>query len=202
MSPAPEGTGTSATAWRARRVLTYEQAHRRAIKVFVRDGGLDMKTLADELPVGRATLYRVVGSRDRLLGDVLWTLAERTLETVERQATAEVGLDRVFEISHRFKEDLLTFEPLRRFLATEPEVALRVLLTPAGGVSERMVKAWAGILRRSLVAPDSTLPFDLDWFAYVLVRTGESMLYSDLLAGREPDLELADLVTKLLFRAA
>jgi hypothetical protein len=76
------------------------------------------------------------------------------------------------------------------------------LLTPAGGVSERMVKAWAGILRRSLVAPDSTLPFDLDWFAYVLVRTGESMLYSDLLAGREPDLELADLVTKLLFRAA
>jgi AcrR family transcriptional regulator len=183
-------------------VLTYEQAHRRAIKVFVRDGGLDMKTLADELPVGRATLYRVVGSRDRLLGDVLWTLAERTLETVERQATAEIGLDRVFEISHRFKEDLLTFEPLRRFLATEPEVALRVLLTPAGGVSERMVKAWAGILRRSLVAPDSTLPFDLDWFAYVLVRTGESMLYSDLLAGREPDLELADLVTKLLFRAA
>jgi AcrR family transcriptional regulator len=183
-------------------VLTYEQAHRRAMKVFVRDGGLDMKTLADELPVGRATLYRVVGSRDRLLGDVLWTLAERTLQSAERQAGAVEGLDRVLEISHRFKQDLLTFEPLRRFVRTEPEVALRVLLTPAGGVSERMVEAYAGILRRSIVCPETTLPFDLDWFAYVLVRTGESMLYSDILAGREPDLELADLVTRLLFRAA
>lgn len=184
----------------SRRVLSYEQALHSAIRVFVRDGGLDMKTLADEIPVGRATLYRVVGSRDRLLGDVLWTLADRTLERAHREVTT-VGLPGILEVSRRFKELTLGFEPFRRFVRSEPETAFRVLLTPAGRVSERVVEAWADIFRKGIAEGALTLPFDVDWFAYVFVRTGESMLYSDVLAGREPDIELAELAQRALFRA-
>lgn len=183
----------------SRRVLTYDQALRRAIKVFVRDGSLDMKALADEFPVGRATLYRVVGSRDRLLGDVLWTLAERTLELAKLE-TRSGGIDRMIEVSRRFKEHTLGFQPLRAFLHAEPQTAFRVLLTPAGRVSERVVQAWVEILREAVDDGEFILPFDVEWFAYVFVRTGESMIYSDLLAGREPDLELAAVVQRALFR--
>ncbi|HEX6238062.1 MAG TPA: QsdR family transcriptional regulator [Acidimicrobiales bacterium] len=192
---------STADGWSSRRVLTYEEAVHRAIRVFVRDGGLDMRVLAEEIPVGRATLYRVVGSRNRLLGDVLWTLAERTLRLAALEATS-TGLERIIETSRRFKEHTLGFGPLRTFLRTEPQTAFQVLLTPAGRVSERLVRAWIEILRQAVEAEELTLPFDVEWFAYVFVRTGESMVYSDLLAGRDPDLELAELVQRLLFRAS
>lgn len=184
-----------------RRVLEYDQALRGAIRVFVRDGRLDMEALANEFPVSRATLYRVVESRDRLLGDVLWTLAERTLRLAERDATSPPGLDRIIEISRLFKQYTLEFEPLRRLLRAEPETAFRVLLSPMGRVSDRVVKEWIGILQGAVDRGEITLPFDVEWFAYVFVRTGETMLYSDLLAGREPDLDVAEFVQRLLFQS-
>lgn len=201
MTPGREGAQGRAGEWPGRRVLDYDQALRRSIHVFVRDGRLDMEALANEIPVGRATLYRVVKSRDRLLGDVLWTLAERTLRLAERDATAPLGVDRVIEISRLFKQHTLEFEPLRRLLREEPETAFRVLLTPIGRVSDRMVKEWIEILRTAVDRGELTLPLEVEWFSYVFVRTGESMLYSDLLAGREPDLDMAEFVQRLLFQA-
>ena len=44
---------------------------------------LDMGALAKELGVSRATLYSWVGSRERLIGEVIWSFAEEGL----RQAT-------------------------------------------------------------------------------------------------------------------
>lgn len=183
-----------------RRVLSYDEALERAIHVFVRDGRLDMEPFAAEFPVSRATLYRVVGTRDRLLGDVLWVLAERTLRLAQSEATSAGGIDRLLEISRRFKEHTLGFAPLRAFLHAEPQTAFQVLLTPAGRVSERVVAAWVEIFEDATARGEVTLPFDVGWFAYVFVRTGESMLYSDLLAGREPDLRTAELVQRLLFK--
>ena len=189
----------AAAAPGCRRVLTYEMALRHAVRVFVRDGGLDMKTLAEEIPVGRATLYRVVASRDQLLGDVLWVLAERTLRRAQEEAQASDGVERVLEISRRFKELTLGFPPLRTFLQAEPQTGLRVLLTPAARVSERIAEAWVEIFRDLVERDQLTLPFDLEWFAYVFVRTGESMTYSDLLSGRDPDLDVATYVQRALF---
>jgi AcrR family transcriptional regulator len=40
---------------------------------------IDMGAIAQELGVNRVTLYRWVGSRDRLLVEVLWSLADATL---------------------------------------------------------------------------------------------------------------------------
>ncbi|WFE21319.1 hypothetical protein O7621_26330 [Solwaraspora sp. WMMD937] len=48
-------------------------------RYFLSHGTIDMGGLADALAVSRATLYRVTGSRDRLLGEVLWWLGSRQL---------------------------------------------------------------------------------------------------------------------------
>src|SRR5712691_7933296 len=47
---------------------------------------LDMNELAGELGVGRATLYRWVGSRDELLGEVLWSLSVSGLAMAREKA--------------------------------------------------------------------------------------------------------------------
>ena len=96
------------------RVITYETIVAGARRHFLREGSLDMEELAHELAVSRATLYRAVDGRDRLLGDVLWSLAEHTYEQARREVTSR-GVDAILEISHRFTEAVTS---RRRFVAS------------------------------------------------------------------------------------
>jgi AcrR family transcriptional regulator len=161
-----------------------------------------MHALSEELAVSRATLYRVVGNRDRLLGDVIWDLGERTLERAIRETPADTsGVDRIIETSRRFNEYVVTFEPLRDFLRSEPLTAFRVLFSPAGRVHERAVAAWRAMLEEAAETREIVLPFDVDRLAYILVRTGESMLYADLIGGREPDIDLAAITQRAVLQA-
>jgi AcrR family transcriptional regulator len=184
------------------RVLAYEDAFGRARARFLEEGTLDMQALAASLAVSRATLYRVVGNRDRLLGDVIWALGERTLGLAIRETSPEhVGIDRIVETSRRFNGYVVTFAPLRTFLRTEPLTAFRVLFSPAGRVHERAVAAWTGLLQEAVDRGEIVPPFDVDRLAYVLVRSGESMLYADLIGGREPDIELAATTQRAVLQA-
>jgi AcrR family transcriptional regulator len=161
-----------------------------------------MQSLADELGVSRATLYRVVANRDRLLGDVIWDLGARTLERAIRETPPEhSGIDRIVETSRRFNQYVMAFAPLRGFLKEEPLTAFRVLFSPAGRVHERAVAAWRGMLEEAVDRGEIVPPFDVDRLAYVLVRSGESMLYADLIAGREPDIELAAVIQRAVLQA-
>ncbi len=180
------------------RVVTYEQALEAALHAFLRDGTVDMHDLAGSLAVSRATLYRVVGSRDRLLAGVLWFLARETMRMAEREAVSS-GVERILEIATRFKQETAGFDPFRRFLRSDTETALRVLFTPAGGVHERMVRHWSRILTEAEEAGEVKLALPADDLAYIFVRIGESMLYADILIDRTPDLELASYVQRLLF---
>ncbi|MGH2755866.1 MAG: QsdR family transcriptional regulator [Actinomycetota bacterium] len=183
------------------RVLSYEDAVSCARARFLADGTLDMQALVDELAVSRATLYRVVGNRDRLLGDVIWDLGARTLGRAIRETNdASAGVDRIIETSRRFNEYVVSFEPLRTFLRTEPLTAFRVLFSPAGRVHERAVAAWRSMLQEAADRGEIDLPFDVDRLAYVLVRSGESMLYADLIGGREPDIELAAMTQRAVLQ--
>src|ERR1043166_4279185 len=53
---------------------------------WLRSGRLDMGALARDLGVSRATLYRWVGTKERLLGEVLWTFAEDTIRDARAHA--------------------------------------------------------------------------------------------------------------------
>ena len=164
---------------------------RGACRFFLRNGTVEMDALAISLAISRATLYRVVHSRDRLLGDVLWELGEQILNRA-RQASTATGIDGVLEVTHRFCTKLLRAEPFRVFLRTEPKTATRVLFTPAGGVHTRAVAAQEEILLEAASRGGLSLPGDPAHLAYLYVRIIESSLYAELLSGQQPDLPLAE----------
>src|SRR5947207_13651684 len=58
-------------------------AFRLARRKFLAGERIDMGGLADELGVNRVTLYRWAGSRAQLLVEVVWSVAARTLETID-----------------------------------------------------------------------------------------------------------------------
>jgi len=185
--------GTS-TATRSR-VIAYPAALRAARHRFVVSGGLAMEQLTEDLWVSRATLYRVVGSRDRLLGDVLWQLAARTLELADRDAenSGLVGVDRLLAVARGFDRQVSPFEPLQKYLAVDPADATRILFGATARVHVRNVEAWGVLLQRELERGTvDSLPFSVPETAFALVRIGESIVYGSMLAGIEPDPRLGE----------
>ena len=175
----------------ARRVVSREQVVRGACRFFVRHGGVDMDGLAVSLAVSRATLYRVAHSRDGVLADALWLLADRVLDRARQQRTAG-GVDGVLQVTRHFVAQLRTSAPFRQFLCREPETAARVLLNDS--VHRRAVAAQRDILRE--VRPWS--PRELDQAAFLYVRVVESVLYAELLGGTPLDLDLAERAARSL----
>ena len=136
-----------------------------------------MDALAGELAISRATLYRAVGSRDALLGDMLWSIA-RTLIAMAWSRTTGTGPDRVIAVSRAFAELLQSAHPLREFSAAEPQTATRVLLTGAAEMTGRAVDAQLEIFLQAGIEGE---PDDLRRRAALYVRTLEGVLYGPLL---------------------
>ncbi|MCO1597489.1 QsdR family transcriptional regulator [Micromonospora sp. RHAY321] len=183
----------------SRRVISAERVVQGGCLFFLRNATVDMDALAGALTVSRATLYRVVHSRDRLLGDVLWRLAERLL-TQARAETTTTGVDGVLETTRRFAVAVRQARPFRAFLRAEPATAARVLFTPAGGVHARVVDAQRGILVAAAADP-AWSPADLDGAAFLYVRIVESMLYAELIHGRRADPATAERAARAVLEA-
>jgi AcrR family transcriptional regulator len=161
---------------------------------------LDMGGLAKELGISRATLYSWVGSRERLIGEVIWSFAEQGLRQATEAARGE-GADYVVGVVDRFARLNASFEPLRRFIEQDPELALRILTSKKGPVQERMIAAARSLLEEQVAAGKLTLPLDIDTLAYLMIRVNESFIYSDVITGSEPDVDKAVEVVRLLLRA-
>jgi AcrR family transcriptional regulator len=161
---------------------------------------LDMGALAKELGVSRATLYSWVGSRERLIGEVIWSFAEEGLRQATEAARGE-GADYVVEVVERFARLNASFEPLRRFIEQDPELALRILTSKKGPVQERMIAAARSLLEEQVAAGKLSVPLDIDTLAYLMIRVNESFIYSDVITGSEPDVDKAVEVVRLLLRA-
>jgi hypothetical protein len=189
------------TRTQPRRVVSERDVVRGGCRYFLRHGTLEMDALASSLAISRATLYRVVHSRDRLLGDVLWDLGEKVLDRARAERTAS-GPEGVIEVTRRFCDYLLRAEPFLAFLRTEPKTATRVLFTPSGGVHSRAVAAQKEILSEAASRGELRLAGDLDHLAYLYVRIIESTLYAELLTGQQPDLPLAERTLRSLLHQA
>lgn len=184
------------------RVITYEDVLNAARHGFLSTGTVDAKTLTKDLSVSRATLYRVVGNHDRLLGDVLWQLAERTLELAVTAAVDLKGIERMLAISRHFEAEIASFKPLQQLVRSDPLRASRVLFTPAGAVHQRLVEAWTELFREAVASGELELLAKPEEFAYLYVRLGESLLHSDLLAGIATDSTTADRIRRAIFLQA
>ncbi len=181
-------------------MVEHAQVLRAADALFTRTGRLDMDELARAVAVSRATLYRVVRSRDLLLGEVLWQKGRATTLWAERTAQGS-GADRLVHVARLFNERVVADESLRTLLQEDPATAFRVLFGPEVRVHVRFVELWRGVLQREVDAGTLALGLDLDALAYVFVRVGESIIYADLLGGRQPDLDVAEVVQRALLAA-
>ena len=172
------------------RVVDYEQAVTAAARLFAATSALDMDDLARQLAVSRATLYRVVGSRDRLLGDVLWRAGRRITDRAWARAQGR-GAERILSAAEEFNASLVANEPLRGLLRKDPATAFRVLFMPEAGVHRRMVEHWLRLFAEIRAEDGFTHPLSDAELAYVFVRLGESIIYADLLGGLDPNVALA-----------
>jgi AcrR family transcriptional regulator len=161
---------------------------------------LDMGALARELGISRATLYSWVGSRERLIGEVIWSFAEEGVRQALERARGS-GADYVIDVVERFARMNASFEPLRRFIEQDPELALRVLTSKHGPVQERMIDVARELLAEQVAAGELAPALDIDTLAYLMIRVNESFLYSDVITGSEPDVDKALEVIRVLLRA-
>jgi AcrR family transcriptional regulator len=182
------------------RVVAHGHVVRVAERMFDATASVDMDVLAREVGVSRATLYRVVGSRERILGDVLWWQGQQVMGYAARRVTA-AGAERLVQLARTFNERLIGYQPLRTFLRAEPVLAHHVLFLPEARVHSRFVALWRDLFVEAAAREEIRLPFDVDELAFLWVRTGESMLYADLMSGLEPRVELAERVQRLLLVA-
>jgi AcrR family transcriptional regulator len=174
---------------------TADDALRLARRRFLAPERVDMSALAAELGVNRVTLYRWVGSRDRLLVEVVWSLAERTLADLEARLD-ERGAERIVQLVTRFLEAVLANAAMQRWLAEEGEHAMRLLTRHDTGFQPRLIAA----VQHRLEAERLDLPADLHEVAYVIVRLIESYTYLDLITGEEPDARRAEPILRMLLR--
>lgn len=160
---------------------------------------LDMSALADQLGVNRVTLYRWVGSRDRLLVEVAWSLASETLSEIDAQVRSR-GARRIIDVVGRFVESVIENPGMQRWLGEEGEHALRLLTRRDTAFQPRLVAAFEELLEREAAAGALDLPVDLHELAFVIVRLVESYTYLELITGERPDARRAEPILRLLLR--
>jgi AcrR family transcriptional regulator len=153
--------------------------------MFLAQERVDMQAIAAELGVSRTTLFRWVGTRDQLLGEVLWSVGQPTFARARERATA-TGARGVAQVMGLFVQELIDSPGLWAFVRASPERALRVLTTKASFVQLAMVAEVEQLLRQEVARGTMTPALAPPDLAYLLVRIAESYVYCDAIAGGEP----------------
>jgi AcrR family transcriptional regulator len=150
---------------------------------------IDMQQLAAELSVDRSTLFRWVGSRDQLVSQILDELGQRTLTRVLGNARDQglIGAQLVAEALGSFADELIGAPFFRTYLQREPERALRLLTTNASFIQREMIRAVQQLLDDEVDPTTLSYPMPTHDLAYLVIRIGESFIYTDLITGGVPD---------------
>ena len=162
---------------------------------------VDMGGLSRELGVNRATLYRWVGTREQLLVEILWSLAERTLaDELKRVEAEDSATNRVARLLSSFVRICLSNPGLRQLQCDEEELAFRLLTLAPHGFHPRLVTLVRDLLAEDVAAGRLDTPVPLDDLAYTAVRIVESYVHRAAITGDEPDADRAARVLHALLR--
>lgn len=166
------------------------RAFREARHTFIAGSRIDMGALAASLGVDRTSLFRWVGNRDRLLSEILWSLAVPTLDRAARAAddAGSTGAARIVDVLDRFTADLIEAPYFRSFLTREPARALRLLTTTESDVQSRFVgRVTALIEHEHSSGTFDPGPLSDEELARLLVRISESFTYAEFISGETPN---------------
>jgi AcrR family transcriptional regulator len=181
---------TAATSRRRGRPATasHDDVLRAARAQYLDGQRVDVTIVARSLGLGRATIYRWFGSRERLLAEVISAELE-TLISRERKAVRQRGAKGLLDVFDRINRRLADSVALRRFVEQERASALRLLTASDGGVQPRSVAAITEMIATEVTAGRYDAPADPQTLAYAIVRLAEAFLYNDAAFGIRGDHE-------------
>ena len=167
---------------------SYEDVLALARRLFLAGRRLDLTVLARELGLGRATIYRWFGSRDRLLGEVIARELEALVDA-HRRGVRRRGAEGLLEVFDRINRSLSRAMALRRLLEDERDGALRLLTSSGGPVQPRATAAIRRLIEAEVAAGRYDPPAEPAILAYAIVRLAEAFLYNDAAVGIRGDHE-------------
>lgn len=168
-----------------------------ALETFVREERVDMQSLAAQLGVSPATLYRWFGSRGTLLEAVLERLTEQFSE--EAQAGAQgTGDERVLDWARRLMIRAAAFEPLRSFVTREPQLALRLLLGRGGAIHSMLSARTAELVAQARPAGAEA---PREQHVHLIVQIATALAWATFTIGDEPEIDSAVEVIGLILAA-
>ena len=171
---------------------------REARRRFLRSERLDMRELAADMGVSRATLYRWVGTREQLLAEVVWSLGEAGLRQARERAQALKGIDLVMAVYDDFGRQIAASRPVRDFVDTEPATALRVMAGKDSPNQTKVIEFFRDLIEEAIGAGEMEVRLPADKLAYSIVRLANAFLWTNLIAGEEPDLQTGSDVARSL----
>ncbi len=158
---------------------------------------IDIGSLAARMNIGRATAFRWVGSRELLLSEILWSLCDELMTTTAARHRGR-GARRVASICEDAVRALVVFEPLRRFVRSDPEYAVRLLTSKLGPVQGRAIERVRALLQYETERGALEPPLAVDTLAYLIVRLCESFIYAEASSDQQVDVADAGLAIELL----
>jgi AcrR family transcriptional regulator len=177
---------------------TREQVLDVARREFGEGRRVDVRAIAAELGLARATLYRWFGSRDGLLGEMIARDAEDYFRRVRARVKGRGGRA-LLETFDEINRGLTRSSALRRFLEHERESALRTLTSSGGIVEPRSVAVIADLIDDEVRRGSYDPPVDVPTLAYAIVGLANAFLYNDAVAGIRGDVDrLRDVEAALL----
>jgi AcrR family transcriptional regulator len=147
---------------------------------------LDLTVIARQLGLGRATIYRWFGSRERLLGQIVADELEQLVAS-ERRRVRRRGAAGLLEIFDAVNRRLARSGALRALLEQERDGALRMLTLSGGHVQPRAVACVRELIENEMATGSYVPPLDPAALAYAIVRLAEAFLYNDVAIGIRGD---------------
>jgi AcrR family transcriptional regulator len=167
---------------------TREQVLERAIHHYLRGRRVDVQAIAAELGLARTTIYRWFGSREALIGEVLFAAAEPLLRRARAEARGR-GARLLLDTFDRFNRSLADAPALRRFVESERDAAIRIITSGAGTLQPRMVAGIQEVIDDEVRAGRYDPPVETSTLAYAIVRLAEAFLFNDAVAGMRGDVD-------------
>lgn len=156
---------------------------------FLEKRRIDVRALAADLGVGRATVYRWFGSREGLLAEVLRRETERIVRYADRRAQGAEGAERLLAVFDGMNRTLAASDVLRHFIESEQETALRILTDGTGPFQPHVVEMVAELVEAEAAKGTFAPLVDPTTLGYAIVRLAEAFLYSDAIAGMRGDMD-------------
>lgn len=176
------------------------EAFAAALRAYEERRQLDMSALAEELRISRATLYRRVGSRQRLFGEVLWYRTRQVLAEGLVAAEGLRGAARVLAISETYLRAIHDRPELLALFDRDPEGALRLVAGDDSPVHRGLIDVVSSVLAEEEERGALRLTIDRDTLAFVIVRIAESLMYAERIGpGSPPDYRVpVEVISRLL----